>query len=173
MQRSGSTSTMPFSYCTIAPGAGQAARQPGSSQCMQPSLRISQASPPSCVSCSEKRIRFQNSACSVGSVWYVPKAWLATGARSFHSWQATSQALQPMQVVVSMYFATLGDLRRLVDSPRSEAEERRISPEFTPRASHLLDLDQERLVLGRPHVRLEHRGRERVRQRSHAHSRVT
>ena len=41
MQFSWTKSTMPFEYCTIAPGAGQALRQPGSSQCMQPSLRIS------------------------------------------------------------------------------------------------------------------------------------
>ena len=34
MQASGLTSTMPFSYCTIAPGAGHALRQPGSAQCM-------------------------------------------------------------------------------------------------------------------------------------------
>jgi len=34
MQASGLTSTMPFAYCTIAPGAGHAARQPGSAQCM-------------------------------------------------------------------------------------------------------------------------------------------
>src|SRR4029077_21018313 len=41
MQFSSWKSTMPFEYCTIAPGAGQALRQPGSAQCMQPSLRIS------------------------------------------------------------------------------------------------------------------------------------
>ncbi len=34
MQASGLTSTMPFSYCTMAPGAGHALRQPGSAQCM-------------------------------------------------------------------------------------------------------------------------------------------
>jgi len=50
-------STMPFEYCTIAPGAGQALRQPGSSQCMQPSLRISHSrSPLSGFSYSENRI---------------------------------------------------------------------------------------------------------------------
>ncbi len=52
-----SKSTMPFSYCTIAPGAGQASRQPGSSQCMQLSLRISQARSPLSSSTSAKRIR--------------------------------------------------------------------------------------------------------------------
>jgi len=37
--------------------------------------------------------------------------------RSFHSWQATSHALQPMQVLVSMYFATVGSLRSPVPPP--------------------------------------------------------
>jgi hypothetical protein len=41
MQFSSTKSTMPFEYCTMAPGDGQALRQPGSVQCMQPSLRIS------------------------------------------------------------------------------------------------------------------------------------
>ena len=58
MHWSGFTSTMPLAYWTIAPGAGQAARQPGSSQCMHWSLRMSQAMPPS-TSRSSKRIRFQ------------------------------------------------------------------------------------------------------------------
>ncbi len=44
MQFSWTKSTMPFEYCTMAPGAGQALRQPGSEQCMQPSLRISHSS---------------------------------------------------------------------------------------------------------------------------------
>ena len=68
MQASELTSTMPFSYCTIAPGAGHAARQPGSAQCMHWSLRISQASPPGC-SCSRNLIRFQRFASRVGRVW--------------------------------------------------------------------------------------------------------
>src|SRR5690606_11617625 len=33
MQLSEMKSTMPLEYCTIAPGAGQALRQPGSTQC--------------------------------------------------------------------------------------------------------------------------------------------
>ncbi len=41
MQWSWLKSTIPLAYFTIAPGAGQALRQPGSAQCMQPSLRIS------------------------------------------------------------------------------------------------------------------------------------
>ena len=58
MHWSGFTSTMPFAYCTMAPGAGHASRQPGSSQCMHWSLRISHTMPPS-KSRSLKRIRFQ------------------------------------------------------------------------------------------------------------------
>jgi len=127
MHRSGSTSTIPFAYCTMAPGAGQASRQPGSSQCMHWSLRISQDNPCCCVSTSWNLIRFQKLAVIVGSVWYVPVCCVCASGRSFHSWQATSQALQPMQMVVSMYFATVGSLRSPVPPPRSEAEERRIS----------------------------------------------
>jgi hypothetical protein len=56
MQFSDTKSTMPLAYLTIAPGAGQAFRQPGSSQCMQPSLRISHSSRPSLLSTSAKRI---------------------------------------------------------------------------------------------------------------------
>ena len=46
---------MPLAYWMMAPGAGQAFRQPGSAQCMQPSLRISHSSLLFC-STSEKRI---------------------------------------------------------------------------------------------------------------------
>src|SRR5678816_467493 len=49
MHRSGFTSTMPLEYWTIAPGAGQALRQPGSAQCMHWSLRINQLKLPSCL----------------------------------------------------------------------------------------------------------------------------
>ncbi|MOA61655.1 hypothetical protein D3C78_1868440 [compost metagenome] len=56
-------STMPLAYLTIAPGLGQAARQPGSAQCMQPSLRISHSRLPlSGFSYSAKRISVQESA---------------------------------------------------------------------------------------------------------------
>ena len=52
---------MPLVYWTMAPGAGQAARQPGSAQCMHWSLRISHCSAPSS-SCSWNLIRFQKFA---------------------------------------------------------------------------------------------------------------
>ena len=56
MQFSEMKSTMPLAYCTIAPGEGQAFRQPGSEQCMQPSLRISHSRLPSGFSYSVNRI---------------------------------------------------------------------------------------------------------------------
>src|SRR5262245_36661987 len=110
MHASGLTSTMPFSYCTIAPGAGDALRQPGSAQCMHWSWLISHASAPS-RSSSRNLIRFQKLASSVGIVWYVPVCCVLTSCRSFHSRHATSHALQPMQVVVSMNLETVGRMR--------------------------------------------------------------
>src|SRR5207302_2696781 len=56
MQFSSWKSTIPFAYCTIAPGAGQALRQPGSAQCMQPSLRISHSRLPLGFSYSANRM---------------------------------------------------------------------------------------------------------------------
>ena len=56
-------STMPLAYLTMAPGLGQALRQPGSAQCMQPSLRISHSRLPLAgFSYSAKRITVQVSA---------------------------------------------------------------------------------------------------------------
>jgi len=60
---------MPFWYCTMAPSAGQAIRQPGSSQCMHWSLRISSIRLPFSGSCSLKRIRFQKFHAVSGMVW--------------------------------------------------------------------------------------------------------
>src|ERR1700737_2328011 len=59
MHFAGSTSTMPFAYCTIAPGAGQASRHPGSAQCMHWSFRISHWIVPSGFWCSLNLMRFQ------------------------------------------------------------------------------------------------------------------
>src|SRR5271169_2157650 len=171
MHCSGFTSTMPFAYWTIAPGAGQASRHPGSAQCMHWSLRMSHMSPPS-TSCSSKRMRFQKDASSVGIVWYVPRCSVPTTFRSFHSWHATSHALQPMQVDVSMYLETVGRERRPVafpDERMPEAEDREISRFCTlivVLLSGLLELDEERLVLGRPGVRVHRRGRQEVGERT-------
>src|SRR6476646_5892160 len=70
MQLAWLKSTMPLVYCTIAPSAGQAIRQPGSSQCMHWSLRISHCNPPS-VSTSLNLMRFQKFHAVSGMVWYV------------------------------------------------------------------------------------------------------
>src|SRR6186713_2164040 len=76
-----------------------------------------------------------------------------------------------MQIDVSMYFATVGTLRVPEIPPMSAAEERRISRSWTlTLTSHFLDLDEEGLVLGSPDVRLEHRGRQEVRERSDANT---
>src|SRR5262245_21456072 len=62
-------------------------------------------------------MRFQKFALRSGCVWYVPSCAFAGStissipSRSFHSWQATSQALQPMQVVVSISVTTCGASR--------------------------------------------------------------
>src|SRR5450759_156381 len=168
MQLSGFTSTIPLAYCTMAPGAGQASRHPGSAQCMHWSLRMSHISPPS-TSRSSKRMRFQKPASSVGIVWYVPTCRVESGGRSFHSWHATSQALQPMHVDVSMYLATVGTLLMPEGLPQTEAEERRISRLCTlmiVASSRLLEFDEERLELGRPRVRIHGGGRQEIRQRT-------
>src|SRR5512140_1155472 len=169
MHASGFTSTVPFSYCTMAPGAGHASRHPGSPQCMHWSLRKSHESAPLSCSRSSKRIRFQNCGWSSSSVWYVPTCFVGTGGRSFHSWQATSHALQPMQIDVSMYLATTGSVRFDVWLPHIWAEERRISAVWMLMAvlpSRLLELHEEALELRRPGVGVHRRSREEVRERA-------
>src|SRR5207248_3063296 len=56
MQFSSWKSTIQFEYCTMAPGAGHAFRQPGSAQAMQPSLRINHSRSPLGFSYSAKAI---------------------------------------------------------------------------------------------------------------------
>src|SRR5215475_14877152 len=62
-------------------------------------------------------MRFQKFALRSGCVWYAPRCAGAGSTipsiprRSFHSWHATSQALQPMQVVVSISLTTCGASR--------------------------------------------------------------
>src|SRR5262249_27397292 len=85
--------------------------------------------------------------------------------RSFHSTQAASHALQPMHVVVSMYLETVGTVRMPVWLPQTDAEERRISRVCVLMvASRLLELDQERLELGRPGVGVHGGRRQEVRE---------
>src|SRR5271155_4447988 len=93
--------TMPFVYCTMAPSAGHASRHPGSAQCMHWSFRISHMNVPFSFVCSWNRIRFQKFHDVSGIVWYVLSNVVDANGRSFHSWHAISQALQPMHVVVS------------------------------------------------------------------------
>ncbi len=62
---------MPLAYWTMAPGAGQAFRQPGSEQCMQPSLRISHSSRPFS-STSAKRITVHDLAVRSTGLSYTP-----------------------------------------------------------------------------------------------------
>src|SRR5215472_3648100 len=97
---------MPFAYCTMAPSAGQASRQPGSAQCMHWSLRMVHIKLPSSSTCSLKRMRFQKFHDVCGMVWWLLSKTVEAKGRSFHSWQAISHALQPMQVVVSTILQT-------------------------------------------------------------------
>src|SRR3984893_7678963 len=89
MHFSGSTSTMPFEYCTIAPGAGHASRHPGSAQCVQPSLRISHSRSPLGFSYSVKRINVQDSPLRSPGLSYTPTLLPMSSRRSFHSMQAS------------------------------------------------------------------------------------
>ena len=161
MQASGLTSTMPFSYCTIAPGAGQAARQPGSSQCMHWSLRISQ--------------RQHAVALLLVEADQVPEARVerrASSGRCRSAWSCTGPQVVPF---LAGHLAGLAaDAGRRVDelrddgqaaharraSPRREADERRISSSWMAMAPPLglLELHEEGLVLRRPGVGV-HRGR--------------
>src|SRR5215831_2081412 len=105
MQCSSMKSTMPLEYCTMAPGEGQALRQPGSAQCMQPSLRISHSSLP-CSSRSVKRITVHEPGERSGGLSYTPTLVPTTSRTSFHSPHATWQALQPMHFEMSISFDT-------------------------------------------------------------------
>src|SRR5215471_1621538 len=108
MQFSWTKSTMPLVYCTIAPGEGQALRQPGSSQCMQPSLRISHSSLFGSVSTSKKRISVQVLGERSCGLSYTPTFSPTVSRRSFQFMHATWQALQPMHFDSSISFATCG-----------------------------------------------------------------
>src|SRR5205807_6439712 len=92
------------------------------------------------------------------------------------STHAASQALHPMQVVVSMYFDTGTACRIPVRVPHIEAEERVISSDcavivvsqalyLKPCLSSLVEPDQEGLVFRRPGVRVSGGGSQEIRQR--------
>jgi len=107
MQFSEMKSTMPLAYLTIAPGAGQAFRQPGSRSACKPSLRISHsrfAAGPVDLGKAHHRSRL------IGQVDRVcrrhRRCCRCRRARSFHCMHATWQALQPMHLEMSISFAT-------------------------------------------------------------------
>src|SRR5262245_59824965 len=115
MQFSSWKSTMPLEYCTIAPGDGQALRQPGSSQCMQPSLRISHSRLPCVGSTSKNFITVQLLGVRSTGLSYTPMFWPTSSRRSFQFMHATWQALQPMHLDSSISLATCGDERTCAD----------------------------------------------------------
>src|SRR5438874_4040678 len=171
MQFSSWKSTIPFEYCTMAPGAGHAFRHPGSAQCMQPSLRISHSRSPLGFSYSAKRITVQDASVRSGGLSYTPTLVPISSRRSFHSMQATWQALQPMHLVVSMSLATVPayDSRTpggavVVAERRTMSRDCRAICELSPAASELLHLDEKRLEFGRLRVAITDHGRERVGQ---------
>src|SRR6266849_1048542 len=73
-----------------------------------------------------------------------------------------------MQVGVSMYFATVGVFRSRVFVPHIDAEARLISSacSLIVASSSLIELNEERLVLRRPSVRVTHGWSEEIRERS-------
>src|SRR5690348_6154385 len=72
-----------------------------------------------------------------------------------------------MQVVVSMYFATVSFVRSPVFVRHIDAEVRLISSACSLIVASLrfLELDEECLVLRRPGVRIARRGRQEIRER--------
>src|SRR5690606_12625825 len=167
MQFSSWKSTIPLVYCTIAPGDGQAFRQPGSSQCMQPSLRISHSRPPSSFSCSAKRITVHECGVRSAGLSYTPTLSPTSSRRSFHSMHATWQALQPMHLLASISLATppvTGS--RMAGGCVVVAEPRLMSSDCRAiaRLLCLFHVHEERLELGCVRVAVADRGRERVGQ---------
>src|SRR5579872_4635800 len=88
--------------------------------------------------------------------------------RSFHSTHAASHALHPMHVLVSMYFETTSFVRIPVLDPHIAAEERWSSSACSLifDSSRLIQLDEERLVLRRPGIRVADRRRQEVGERT-------
>src|SRR5712692_2399352 len=80
-------------------------------------------------------------------VWYVPTCTVVSGGRSFHSWQATSQALQPIHVLVSIILQTSGAVR--IPAEAVEVAETLLRSSVLPAIGHplhLLQLHEEALV---------------------------
>src|SRR5690606_18586970 len=177
MQCSLMKSTMPLAYLTIDPGEGQALRQPGSSKCMQPSLRISHSSrvlSSGCFICtSAKRMTVQDCGVRSDGLSYCPTLAPTSSRKSFHCMHATWQALQPMQLETSISLVTSVTCRRATGGCVVVAERAAISrdwrelivpPRQMPSCSRPLDVDRERLELRSLRVRVPHEGRQRVDQ---------
>src|SRR5919198_4857996 len=93
--------TVPNSVRVIAP-VGHTSRQPACVQCLQTSELISHRNPPS-TCCSTKATWRQVFAFSSPVLSYDwPVQTRPSSGTRFHSLQATSQALQPMQTEVSV-----------------------------------------------------------------------
>src|SRR5262245_44625132 len=182
MQFSSWKSTIPLLYCTIAPGDGHAFRQPGSSQCMQPSLRISHSRSRAGFSYSENRMTVHECSVRSAGLSYTPTLMPTSSRRSFHSRHAVWHALQPMHFDTSISLAT--SVCRCAGGVIEEAERRirSLSPNFGGTAwvvgfgiagnmVHLplchrpgdgLDIDQEGLELRRLRVGVADRRRQHV-----------
>src|SRR5262249_21994831 len=131
MQFSFTKSTMPLEYCTIAPGDGHALRQPGSAQCMQPSLRISHSRLlVSGLTHSLKRISVQVAGVRSWGLSYTPVFAPTSSRRLFHSRQADWQALQPMHFEVSISFDTSVSCRAGGGTLEAERRIRSCGPNF-------------------------------------------
>ena len=171
MQFSLMKSTMPLAYCTIAPGAGQAFRQPGSSQCMQPSLRISHSRLPCSSSHSVKRISVQvlgsrSSGIVVGS---LEIADLAAQVVPFHAGGLAGLAADAAADVDQLrhFLLVIADRRRRQGRCRPADVVLRLQIRHrlllqATGARGLLDVDQERLELRRLRVGVADGRRQRV-----------
>src|SRR5207249_3223566 len=106
-------------------------------------------------------------------VWYVLSNVVGWNGMSFHSTHATSHALQPMQVVTSMYLQTSSSrCTPRPGTPSGCAEMALIwsMPVGMMRLLSLLELHQEALELGRVRVGVDHGRRQQVHavERRHA-----
>src|ERR1700749_3457170 len=102
LQISSCTTTVPNSVRNSAP-VGHTSRQAARVQCLQTSELINQRKPAGCLVCSMNATWRHVSAPNIPLLSYewARKASPSSGT-SFHSLQATSHALHPMQMLVSV-----------------------------------------------------------------------
>ena len=158
---------MPLAYCTMAPGEGQALRQPGSSQCMQPSLRISHSRLPFGFSYFGKSHHRPGLLRQIGRVVVhaAVGADLIAQIVPLHAGDLAGLAADALGGVDE-----LGDLAGVAHRGhravawwwRSGARYRAIAATWD--LLSFLDLDQERLELGRLRVGVADRGGKRIGQ---------